>query len=83
MHDYLVRFASNEAVYACALNKLAQIVTKDHIDYIIIPMFQKFAYILHQLQSILKDQKHPIDTKLDILEENGQLIAKLKVITLV
>lgn len=83
MHDYLVKFTSNEALYNCALNKLAEIVTKDHIDYIVVPMFQKFAYVLQELQNRLKDQKHPVDTQLDILEEDGQLVAKLKVITLV
>jgi len=83
MRDYLMKFASNEVAYNCALHKLAQIVTKDHIDYIIVPMFQKFAYVLHQLQDVLKDQRHPVDTQLDILEEDGEMIAKLKVITLV
>ena len=83
MQEYLTNYSINEALYNCALKKLAQIVTKDHINYIIVPMFQKFAYVLHQLQAILKDQKHPVDTKLDIIEEDGELIAKLQVISLV
>ncbi len=83
MKEYLTNFSINEALFNCALKRLAEVVTKDHLDYIVVPMFQKFAYVLHQLQKILEDQKHPIDTQLDILEENGQMIAKLKVITLV
>ena len=83
MKEYLTNFSINEALFNCALKRLAEVVTKDHLDYIVVPMFQKFAYVLHQLQKILEDQKHPIDTQLDILEENGQMIAKLKVITLI
>ena len=82
MKDYLTQFDINQTVYDCALKKLAEIVTKDHIHYIIVPMFQKYAYVLHNLQSVLKEQEHPIDTKLDIIEEDGKMIAKLQVISL-
>ena len=83
MKEYLTNFSINEALFNCTLKKLAEVVTRDHLDYIIVPMFQKFTYVLRQLQAVLEDQQHPIDTQLDILEGNGQMVAKLKAITLV
>ncbi len=83
MHDYLLQFALNQAVYNCALKKLAELVTKDHIDYINVPLFQKYAYVLHNLQAILKEQQHPIDTQLDFIEKDEKVIAQLKVINLI
>ena len=83
MHDYLLQFALNQAVYNCALKKLAELVTKDHIDYINVPLFQKYAYVLHNLQAVLKEQKHPIDTQLDFIEKDEKVIAQLKVINLI
>ncbi|QOP45602.1 hypothetical protein [Sulfurimonas paralvinellae] len=83
MHDYLIHFSVNQAVYTCALKKLAELVAKDHIDYINVPLFQKYAYVLHDLQAVLKDQKHPIDTQLDFIEKDEKVTARLRVINLV
>jgi hypothetical protein len=83
MHDYLIQFSVNQAVYTCALKKLAELVTKDHIDYINVPLFQKYAYVLHNLQAILKEQKHPIDTQLDFIEKDEKIIARLKIVNLI
>lgn len=80
MHDYLVQRSINKSVYYCAINALAKILEKDKIDYIITPMFQSFSHVLHSIQGVLKKQKIPIDTKLDIYQEKGQLLVKLQVI---
>ena len=83
MHDYLVQRSINKSVYYCAINALAQILKKDHIDHIIVPMFQKYAHILHSIQGALKAQKFPIDTKLEIYQKDAKLLAKLQVINIV
>jgi len=80
MTDYIVQRSINKKVYYCAVNELAELVKKDNIDYIVVPMFQKFAHVLHSVQGSLKKQNFPIDTKIDIYEEDGKLLAKLKVI---
>ncbi len=80
MHDYLVQRSINKSVYYCAINALAKLLKKDHIDHIIVPMFQKYAHVLHSVQGALKKQEFPIDTKLDIYQEDGKLLAKLQVI---
>jgi len=80
MQDYLIQRSINKSVYYCAVDELAKLVKKDNIDYIIVPMFQTFAHVLHSVQGSLKKQKTSIDTKLDIYQEDGKLLAKLKVI---
>jgi len=82
MHDYLVQRSINKSVYYCAIDALAELLKKDHIDHIVVPMFQKYAHVLHSVQGSLKKQKFPIDTKLDIYQENGKLLTKLQVINL-
>ncbi len=82
MHDYLVQRAINKSVYYCAIDALADLLKKDHIDHIIVPMFPRFAHVLHSVQGALLREKFPIDTKLDIYREKGKLFVKLQVINL-
>lgn len=80
MSDYLTQRAINKSVYYCAIDALAELVKEDHIDYIIVPMFQTFAHVLHSVQGSLKRQEVPIDTSLEIYQEDNKLLAKLKVV---
>jgi len=82
MKEYLIQRSINKSVYYCAVNALAELVKADHIDYIIVPMFQKFAHVLHSVQGSLQRQKFPIDTDMEIYEEDGKLLAKLKVVNI-
>ena len=82
MHDYLVQRAINKSVYYCTIEVLANLLKKDHINYIITPMFPKFIHVLHSVQGVLLKEKFPIDTKLDIYKEDSKLLAKLQVINL-
>jgi len=79
MHDYVVQRSINKSVYYCAINALAELLKKDHIDHIVTPMFQNFAHVLHSVQGVLNKQKFPIDTKLDIFQKDGKLVVKLQV----
>jgi len=83
MRKYMLQRSVNKAVYYCAINVLATLVQKDHIDYIKVPLSQKYMHVLHSVQGILKEEKRPIDTELDVYEEKGELFAKLKVVNLV
>lgn len=82
MHDYLIQRSINKAVYYCAIEKLADIIANAHIEYIVVPMFEKFTHVLHSVQGILLKQKNPIDTELEIFKEDGELFSKLKVVKL-
>ena len=80
MHDYLVQRAINKSIYYYAIEQLANLVRKHHLEYIIVPMYEKFVHILHSLQGVLKKQKYPLETKLEIYQEGGALLAKLQII---
>ncbi|NOR58366.1 MAG: hypothetical protein GQ474_07570 [Sulfurimonas sp.] len=80
MHDYLVQRSINKSIYYCAIDALAELLKKDHIDHVITPMFQKFSHVLHSVQGSLKKQKSPIDTSLDVFEEDGKLLVRLQVV---
>lgn len=80
MHDYILQRAINKSFYYCAIEALAELLKKDHIDYIIAPMYQNFAHIFHSVQGVLTQQKFPIDTKIEIYQENEQLFVKLQII---
>ncbi len=82
MHEYMVQRSINKAVYYCVIDSLADLLKKDHIDYIIVPMYQKFIHVLHSIQGSLLKQKVPIDTQIDIYQEDDKLLAKLKVVNL-
>lgn len=80
MHDYLVQRSVNKAVYYCLIDALAQLLKKDNIEYVIVPMFQNYFHVLHSVQGSIKRQNLPLDTALDVYKENNQLLAKLKVV---
>jgi len=82
MTNYMIQRSINKTVYYCAIDKLAELVKSDHIEYIITPMFQNFIHVLHSIQGSLKRQRFPIDTDIDVYEKNGKLLAKLKVVNI-
>jgi hypothetical protein len=82
MHDYMIQRSVNKAVYYCAIEKLAQVIENAHVEYIVVPMFEKFTHVLHSVQGALLKLRNPIDTQLEILREDGELLSKLKVVKL-
>jgi len=80
MHDYLIQRSINKSVYYCAIDVLASLLKKDHIDHVVTPMFQSFLHVLHSVQGSLIEQKAPLDTKIDIYKKNGKLLVRLQVI---
>ena len=80
MTAYRLQYATNDALYRNAIKELANHVKKEHIDFVVVPMFQRFAAVLHAIQDELQHQKFPIDTKMDIYENHGSLMARMQVI---
>lgn len=80
MHDYLIQRSVNKTVYYCVIDALAELVKKDHIDYIVAPMTQRFMHVFHSVEGVLHNERFPIDTKLEIYKKNGVLLVKLQVI---
>ena len=79
MRSYIVQRAVNKQVYYCVINTLAELLKRDNIDYIVAPMFQKFAHVFHTVQGVLINQKSPINSNMDIYESDGRLMVKLDV----
>lgn len=79
MHDYLIQRSINKAVYYCIIERIAEQLKRGHIDYIIVPMFQKFLHVLHSIQGSLRSTKPPIDSNIDIYKENGVILIKLQI----
>jgi hypothetical protein len=77
----MIQRSINKNVYYCALDVLADIAKKDHIDYIKTPFSEKFMHVLHSLQGSLLDKNFPIDTKLDVFKEDENLFIMLKVVS--
>lgn len=82
MHDYLIQRSINKSVYYCVIDALADILKEDHINYIVAPLFQKFAHVLHSVQGSLRRQKTPIDTAIEVFKKDNQLFVKLKVVNI-
>lgn len=79
MRGYMTQRAINKRVYYELIDKLAEILKRDNIDYVIAPMFQKFAHVFHSVQGVLRSQKAAIDSKIEIYEQDGQLFTKLDI----
>ncbi len=80
MRSYIIQRAVNKAVYYCVIHTLVELLKKDNIDYVIAPMFQKFAHVFHTVQGVLINQKVPVNSNMEIYEENGRLLVKLDVV---
>jgi hypothetical protein len=80
MREYIIQRSINKSFYYCTLDALAKVMKRGHIDYVIAPMFQKFAHVFHSVEGILHKGKAPIDTNIEIYEEEGKLLVKLDLI---
>jgi len=80
MHNYLVQRSINKAVYYATLQSLVDMLKEHRIEYIVVPMYQKFVHVFHSLQGVLKHQKRSIDSKIEIYEQGGNLFAKLQIL---
>ena len=80
MKSYIIQRSVNKSLYYCAIGALADVMKRGHIDYVVAPMFHKFAHVFHSVEGVLSKGRHPIDTKIEIYEEAGNLLVKLDII---
>ncbi|MDY0116237.1 MAG: hypothetical protein RBR59_01515 [Sulfurimonadaceae bacterium] len=80
MHNYMVQRSINKSVYYASLQALVDVLLTHHIEYIIVPMYQKFVHVFHSLQGVLKHQKRSINSNIEIYEQDGNLFTKLEII---
>ena len=77
MRYYLTQRHVNKQVYYCAVDVLANIMRRGHIDYVIAPMYERFVHVFHSVEGVLHKGRLPIDTNIEIYEEEGELLVKL------
>ncbi|MFZ2891425.1 hypothetical protein [Sulfuricurvum sp.] len=77
LHQYRIQRAINKTVYYSGIKSLAHIIQKGHIDYIIAPMFPIFVHVFHSIQGALTKLSPPINSEIDIYEENEHLKVQL------
>ncbi len=77
MTDYYLQYVTNEAAYQCALNALADMIHKAHIEYITFPLSRNHGLVLSHLVDVLRDHKPPYDATLSAENKDGVLIGKL------
>ncbi|MEA1920853.1 MAG: hypothetical protein U9N52_13515 [Campylobacterota bacterium] len=80
MKSYIIQRSVNKNLYYCAVDALAEVIKRGHIDYVIAPMFQKFAHVFHSVEGVLRKGRFPIDTNIEIFEQEGKLLVKLDII---
>lgn len=80
MHDYLVQRSINKSAYYASLQALVEILIAHNLEYIVVPMYQKFVHVFHSLQGVLKHQKRSVNSNIEIYEQDGNLFTKLEII---
>jgi hypothetical protein len=80
MRNYQISRSINKAVYYAGINVIANEIKQGHIDYIKAPMYQKFMHVFHSVQGALSKLHPPIDSTIDIHEQEGHLQLRLDII---
>ncbi|DAB37745.1 MAG: hypothetical protein A2023_03055 [Sulfuricurvum sp. GWF2_44_89] len=80
LRSYRINRSINKTVYYSGISSLAHIIQKGHIDTIFAPMFPKFTHVFHSIQGSLVKLHPPIDSTIDIYEENGHLNVRLDIL---
>jgi len=78
LRSYRIQRAINKTVYYSGITSLAHIIQKGDIDYIAAPMYAIFVHVFHSIEGALQKLRPPIDSRIDIYEENGHLNVQLK-----
>jgi len=79
MKDYFVQYVTNKTAYEAALDALGDEIHLAKVKEIKVPMFKNYAIVLHELSEVLERRKAPIDSNLEIVEENDKLLAVLSI----
>lgn len=77
MHDYYLQYVTNESAYECALNALAELIHKSHIETITFPVGRNHGLVLSHLVDVLRDHKPPYDATLTFENKDGVTVGKL------
>lgn len=77
MKEYFFQYVANDSVYHAALDALGDEIDEGKIKEVSVPMFKNYAMVLNDLVGVMEKRKAPIDSKVEVREENGKLIGTL------
>ncbi|MDP3265537.1 MAG: hypothetical protein Q8M39_01785 [Sulfuricurvum sp.] len=80
LRPYRMQRSINKSIYYAGVTLLASIIKRDNIQYIVTPMYPKFLHVLHSVQGALRAIHPPLDSTIDIYEDQGHLVIKLKIL---
>ncbi|MFA5214716.1 hypothetical protein [Sulfuricurvum sp.] len=79
LRAYRIQRSINKTVYYSAIETLARIIHKGHIEHITAPMYPKFFHVFHSVQGALTKLHPPVDSTIDIYTEDKHLSVQLKI----
>ncbi len=74
MKNYYMQYITNELVYKCLLEKLADKLAYSHIEKLEFKAVNNFGLTLSHLITVLRDHKPPLDATLDFDNRDGDVI---------
>ena len=80
LRPYRIQRSINKSVYYAGVKLLASIIKQSGIQYITTPMHPKFLHVLHSVQGSLRGSHPPVDSAIDIHEQQGHLVVQLKIL---
>lgn len=80
LRPYRIQRSINKSVYYAGVKLLASIIKASGIQYITTPMYPKFLHVLHSAQGSLRAMHPPVDSAIDIYEQQGHLVVQLKIL---
>lgn len=80
LRNYRTTRSLNKTVYYSGITSIAKIIKNGHIDHITSPMYPKFMHVFHSLQGVLSKLHPPIDSSIDIFQEDEHLQIRLNIL---
>ncbi|MDP3300938.1 MAG: hypothetical protein Q8S36_03120 [Sulfuricurvum sp.] len=80
LRPYRIQRSINKSVYYAGVKLLASIIKQSGIQYITTPMYPKFLHVLHSVQGSLRAIHPPVESTIDIYEQQGHLVIQLKIL---
>lgn len=77
MRDYYLQYVTNEYVYTCLLQALADKIHDSDIETITFPLGRNYGLVLGHLIDVLRDHTPPYDATLLFIEKDGKTVGKL------
>lgn len=80
MRSYRLQRTINKSVYYAGIEALAALIKQRRIYHVTTSMNPKFFHVLHSVQGSLRHQHPILDSEIDLFEEKGHLMAKLRIL---